>query len=144
VLDGADTLTSRRASRYLAALATALRGTALQYGYSLTVWASGMLLAHERGLPSIGEVFLFMIGAIAGFALLGLVVRLTRTAPYEPSFGELWRTGMVQVLAVGGALGAAALVALIHSGVAWPVGAFAATVAYLALATLELALTESP
>jgi len=94
-------------------------------------------------VPSVEEVFLFMIGAIAGFAALGLIVRLTGTAPFEPSFGDLWRTGMIQLLAVGGALGGATLVALIHSGVAWPLGAFVATVAYLALATLELALSES-
>jgi hypothetical protein len=141
---GADRRTSMRDSRYLSALATALRGTALPYGYTLTISTSGMLLTHQRGLPSVGEVFLFMIGAIAGFGSLGLVVRLTGTAPFEPSFRDLWRTGMIQLLAVGGALGGAALGALIGSGIAWPLGAFVATVAYLALATLELALSESP
>jgi hypothetical protein len=70
-----------RDSRYLSALATALRGTALPYGYTLTVWGSGMLLAHERGQPSVGEIFLFIIGAIAGFGVLGLIVRLTGAAP---------------------------------------------------------------
>jgi hypothetical protein len=103
-----------------------------------------MLLTHRRGPPSVGEVFLFMVGAIAGFALLGLIVRVTGTSPFEPSFDDLRRTGMIQLLAVGGALGGAALVALIGSGIAWPLGAFVATVAYLALATLELALSEQP
>jgi hypothetical protein len=133
-----------RDSRYLSALATALRRTALPYGYTLTVSTSGMMLTHQRGLPSVGEIFLFMIGAIAGFALLGLIVSVPATAPFEPSFGDLRRTGMIQLLAVGGALGGATLVALIHSGSAWPFGAFIATVPYLALATLELALSESP
>jgi hypothetical protein len=133
-----------RDSRYLSALAVALRGTALPYGYTLTVWTSGMMLTRERGLPAVGEVFLFMIGAVAGFASLGLVVRLTGSGPFEPSFDDLWLTGMIQLLAVGGAVGGATLVALIPSGIAWPVGAFVATVAYLALATLELALSGSP
>jgi hypothetical protein len=144
VIDGADIRTSMRGSRYSCALATALRGTALPYGYALTLWASGMMLAHERGLPSVGEIFLFMIGAIAGFGVLGLVVRLVGAAPFEPSFDDLRRTGTIQLLAVGGALGGATLVALIHSGIAWPLAAFVATVAYLALATLELALSEAP
>ena len=50
-------------NRYLSALATVLRGSALPYGYTITVWTSGMMLTHERGLPSVGEVFLFIVGA---------------------------------------------------------------------------------
>jgi hypothetical protein len=123
-------------------LATELRGGAVPYGYTVTVWTSGMVLARERGLPSVGEVFLFMVGAVAGFALLGLIVRLTRGMPFEPSYGALRRTGMIHFLAVGVALGGTTLVALIHSGVAWPLGAFVGTVTYLALATLELALAK--
>jgi hypothetical protein len=143
VVDSTDSRTSPPESRYLAALATALRGTALPYGYTLTVWASGMVLTHERGPPSVAEVFLFMAGAIVGFGLLGLVVRLTGTRPFEPSFSDLRRAGTIQLLAVGGGLGAATLIALVRSGIAWPLGAFVATVGYLALATLELALSES-
>jgi hypothetical protein len=101
-----------------------------------------MVLAHERGLPSVGQVFLFMVGAFAGFALLGLIVRVTGSVAFEPSYGVLRRTGMIQLLAVSGALGGATLVALVHSGIAWPVGAFVATAAYLALATFELTLVE--
>ena len=59
-----------------------------------------------------------MVGALAGFALLGLIVRLTGSVPFEPSYGVLRRTGMIQLLAVSGALGGATLVALIHSRVA--------------------------
>jgi hypothetical protein len=69
------------------------------------------------------------------------MVRLMRGFPFEPRHGAVRRTGMVHFLAVGAALGAATLVALIHSGVAWPLG-FVATGTYLALATLELTLAE--
>jgi hypothetical protein len=127
-------------NRYLSALATVLRGSALPYGYTVTVWTSGMMLAHERGQASVGEVFLFMVGAVAGFALLGLVVRLSGAVPFEPPYGVLRRTGMIQLLAVSGALGGATLVALIPSGIAWPFGAFIATATYLALATFDLTL----
>lgn len=126
--------------RYASALATVLRGSALPYGYTLTVWTSGIVLIRERGMPSVGEVFLFLVGAVAAFALLGIVVRLTRGTPFDPPRGALRHTGMVHFLAVGAALGAAALIALIHSGVAWPLGAFVATLTYLGLASLELAL----
>jgi hypothetical protein len=133
---------SMRGKRYASALATVLRGSAVPYGYTLTVWTSGMMVTRQRGIPSVGEVFLFAAGAVAAFAVLGIIVRLMRGVPFEPPHGALRRTGMVHFLAVGAALGAATLVALIHSGVAWPLGAFVATGTYLALATLELTLAE--
>jgi hypothetical protein len=136
-------LPSMHDNRYLSALATVLRGSALPYGYTLTIWTSGLMLTRERGLPSVGEIFLFMVGAFAGFVLLGLIVSLTGAVALEPSYGVLRRTGMIQLIAVTGALGGATLVAQIHSGVAWPVGAFVATAAYLALATFDLTLAES-
>ena len=111
-------------NRYASALATVLRGSAIPYGYTVTVWTSGMMLVRHRGLPSTGQVFLFAIGAVAAFALLGSLVRLGRGVPFDPRHGVLRRAGMVQLFAVGGALGAATLVTFIRSGIAWPLGAF--------------------
>jgi hypothetical protein len=126
--------------RYVSALATVLRGSALPYGYTVTVWTSGMMLTRHRGLPSTGQVFLFMVGAVAAYVSLGSVVRAGRGVPFDPDPGVLRHTGMLHLVAVGGALGAATLVGLIPSGVAWPLGSFAATSTYLGLATLELVL----
>ena len=126
------------ANRYASGLATVLRGSALPYGYTVTVWTSGMMLVRHRGLPSTGQVFLFMLGAVAAFASLGAVVRWTRGVALDPARETLRRAGMLHVFAVGGALGAATLVALIPSGAAWPLGSFLATSVYLGLATLEL------
>lgn len=123
-------------------LATVLRGSALPYGYTVTVWTSGAMLTRHEGLPSTGQVFLFMLGAIAGYSLLAAVVKLGRGVPSDPPEGALRRTGMLHFLAVGGALGAAALVSLIHNGLAWPLGAFVATATYLVLATLELRIAQ--
>jgi hypothetical protein len=129
-------------SRYPSALATVLRSSAVPYGYTVTVWTSGMMLTRHRGFPTTGEVFLFVVGAVAAFGLLGGIVRFGRGVPLDPPHGALRRTGMVHLLAVGAALGAATLVALIHSVVAWPLGAFVATATYLALTTLELLIVE--
>lgn len=125
-------------TRYVTALATVLRGSALPYGYTVTVWTSGIMLVRHRGLPSTAEVFLFMAGAVVAYAALGGLVRAVRGVPFDPGPGVLRRTGMLHLIAVGGALGAATLVALIPSAVAWPLGSFAATATYLGLATLEL------
>lgn len=119
-----------------------LRGSALPYGYTVTVWTSGAMLTRHEGLPSTGQVFLFMLGAIAGYVLLAAAVELGRGVPSDPPKGALRRSGMLHFLAIGGALGAAALVSLLHSGLAWPLGAFVATATYLLVATLELTLTQ--
>lgn len=124
-------------------LATVLRASTVPYGYTVTVWTSGMLLIRQHGVPAVGEVFLFMVGAVLAFGVLGAFVTVTCGVPSDPSH-EAWpRTGMLHFLAVGGALCTVALVALIPSGVAWPLGAFSATAMYFALATLELSLVAS-
>jgi hypothetical protein len=123
-------------------LATVLRSAAVPYGYTVTVWGAGMMLTREGGLPSVEEIFLFVLGAVAGFAVLGLIVRLTGGMPSTPSYGALLRTGMIQFVAVGIALGSASLIALIHGGMAWPLAVFVATATYLSLATLELTLAK--
>jgi hypothetical protein len=125
-------------NRYPSALATVLRGSAVPYGYTVTVWTSGMMLTRERGAPSVAEVFLFMAGAVTAFALLGTIVRVTGGKPFEPRPGALRLIGMVHFVAVGAALGVATLVSLIDSGVVWPLGSFVATATYLGMATLEL------
>jgi hypothetical protein len=127
-------------NRYAAALATVLRASALPYGYTVTVWTSGMMLTTHRGTPTVGELFLFMAGAVSAFLVLGTLVRLTGGVPFDPPEGAMRRTGMIHFLAIGAALGAVALVALIQSAVAWPLGAFVATATYLAGATVELTL----
>ena len=132
-----------RSGFYLPALAAVLRGSAVPYGYTVTIWSSGAVLTRHHGIPSIGEVFLFMVGALAAFALLGCIVRIGRGTCPDPPRGALRRTGMIHLIAAGAAVGAAALVALIESGVTWPLGAFVATATYLALATVELAIVES-
>jgi hypothetical protein len=132
------------AGTYFDALATVLRGAAVPYGYTVTVWTSGLTLTRTRGTPSVAEIFLFMAGAISAFGVLGVIVRRAQAAPLEPPHGALRRTGMANGLAVSAALGAASLIALIHSIAAWPLGAFVATATYLTLATVLLWRAQAP
>lgn len=102
-----------------------------------------MMLTRERGEPTVAEVFAFMAGAVAAFALLGVIAGLTRSSPFEPGSDVPRHAGMLHFLAVGAALGTATLVALIHSAAAWPLGAFGATATYLAAVSAELTLLEA-
>ncbi len=113
--------------------------SAIPYGYTLTIWCSGAAIEHSHGTPTVADTLLFLVGAIAGFASLGVLARSAPAAPLEPPHGGMIRTGQIHLLAVGLALGTAALVALIHSFAVWPLGGFTATVVYLALTGIELA-----
>ena len=118
-----------------------LESSAAPYGYTITIWSTGALLMHFRGAPQVGDVFSFLAGAVAGFALLGVLGRRTikRARPLAPGPPRVW-AGAMDWLAAGLAVGAAALVAEIPSWVAWPAATLTATVLYLGAAALQLAL----
>ncbi|HEY7077753.1 MAG TPA: hypothetical protein VH418_20395 [Solirubrobacteraceae bacterium] len=123
------------------ALKSVARGSALPYGYTLTVWSTGAVLMRSHGPPPVGDVFLFLAGGVAAFAAIAAIARGAADPP-DPRPGELLTTGAAHFAAVAGAVGAAALVAEIAGGIAWPLGSFAATLVYLLLATLELAIVR--
>ena len=43
------------------------------YGYTLTVWSTGMVLSHAYGLPSPPQILYFFAGAVVAFALVGML-----------------------------------------------------------------------
>ncbi|HEY5431214.1 MAG TPA: hypothetical protein VIK04_19005 [Solirubrobacteraceae bacterium] len=100
------------------------------------------MLERGHGTPAVGDIFLFLAGAIAGFMLVAVGVRQLDHKPLADAGGELTRTGIVQAIAVGSSLGAAALVALISGPVVWPLAAFLATLVYLLVAAMELAVVH--
>jgi hypothetical protein len=126
------------------AFATTVEGTAAPYGYTITIWSSGALLMHYRSAPRVWEVFVFIAGAVLGFTVLGglgsSIIR--RVKPLPPGAARAW-AGMLDWFAVGIAAGAVALVAQIPSWVAWPLGSFVATLLYLVLASVQLALAAA-
>src|SRR4051812_47045841 len=126
---------------YRQALKSVGRGSALPYGYTLTVWCSGAVLMHHHGPPPVGDVFLFLLGGVAAFPTLATVARGAPDPP-EPQPADLLATGAAHFLAAAGAVGAVALIAEIGGGIAWALGAFAATLVYLLLATLELTIVR--
>jgi hypothetical protein len=124
------------------ALTTVLRGSAVPYGYTLTVLASHSILANRHGGPDVIEILLFVAGAIVGFATLAAVAQSRSQRPLQPGRGDVIRAGMIHVFAIGAAFGASVLIALIPGLLAWPLGAFAATVLYLSIVSLEIDLTS--
>lgn len=126
------------------ALSSSLRGVALPYGYTLTVWGSGQVMIELHGAPSIGQVFLFLAGAGVGYGALKWIAG-ERPSEVEPTIGSphLLRAGALHVLAIGCAVGSAALVGNLASGAAWPLAAFLASVLYILITTVELSMLEA-
>ena len=124
-----------------AAFGTTISASAAPYGYTISIWSTGAVLMHLRGSPNVLDVASFIVGALTGFAALGLLAHgaLQRTAPLE-EVGERVLAGMLHWFAVGCAVGIATLLAEIHSWVAWALGSFAATSVYLLIASAQLAI----
>jgi hypothetical protein len=127
---------------YVQALATIVRRSAIPYGYTITIWTSGAVLEHAHRKAGVPQAYLFLLGAAAGYGMVGLLA--WRGAPHrlEPASGDLLRTGAINVVATGLALGSATLVAKIPGTVAWPTGSFVATATYLLVAGVGLALAH--
>jgi hypothetical protein len=111
------------------------------YGYTLTIWTSGAVLTHARGIPNTTDALLFMLGAVVAFALVGAASfgTLTARVRVEAQQPALWAG--FHMLSIGVAIGTATLIAqLLEDRGAWPLGGFAATISYLVMFAAQLAL----
>jgi hypothetical protein len=126
--------------RYRSAVRTTVVASAAPYGYTLTIWTSGAVLSHARGIPNTGEALLFLIGAVAAYALVGglAFVGAEEALKPHPTRAVVW--GGLHIFSVGFAIGAASVVAhTIRNPLAWPLGGFLATAVYLVGSALQLA-----
>jgi hypothetical protein len=133
---------SRGGSTWLRALETVLHGAGLPYGYAITVWSTGAVLASTHGLASVDRVFLFAAGAAIGYGCLRF---LTETVEGEAGTAltrsaHLVRAGAIHVLAIALAITAAALIAPLDSTLSWLLASSAATIVDLSVSSLEMAL----
>jgi len=133
------------ASRYLRGVDAALRGAALPYGYTLTVWATGASLIRSHGTPDLGHVLLFVAGATTAYGLLKLASHGAAAAGRDiATSSHVFRAGIIHVSGIGFGVGVAAVIARIGAATAWPLASFAATTIYLCLTSVEIALLEAP
>ena len=129
---------------YRPALRAAVAASAAPYGYTLTIWTSGAILSHARGIPSAADALLFLTGAVAAYALVGgwAVGGVAERLAPEPTHAVIW--GGLHLFSVGLAIGAAALVArLVTSPAAWLLGGFLATALYLIASAGQLAFAHT-
>jgi hypothetical protein len=120
-------------------MGTIVGASAAPYGYTLTIWSCGAVLIDYRGKPSVGDVFLFLAGAVLGFSVLGLLAQgpLANRRSIDRRRDRVI-AGALDWAAVGAAVGVVALLAKVHGWLAWPLGSFVGTLVYLAGAGLQL------
>lgn len=77
-------------NRSLAAVAS---GSAVPYGYTVTLWSSGAVLSHAHGAPDVPRIALFMLGALAGFTAFGGVARVLGGSGRRSMATSKWSPG---------------------------------------------------
>ena len=131
--------------RYRTALRTAVAASAGPYGYTLTIWTSGAVLSHARGIPATREALLFLVGAVGAYALVGGIAFGGFSEQLAPAPGRSFVWGALHLFSVGLAIAAAATVAhFVQGDAAWPLGAFAVTTLYLLASSSQLAAAHLP
>jgi hypothetical protein len=59
--------------------------SAAPYGYTLTIWTSGAVLSHARGITSAADALLFLVGAVVAYALVGGLTLGGAPSDWHPS-----------------------------------------------------------
>ena len=132
------------ARTYRSHLKTAVAASAAPYGYTLTVWTSGAVTTHARGVPTAWEALLLLAGAVLGF---GVTAALAYGRPSEVlasrEHGSVRLWGGFHLASVGLAIGATALVTeLIKSPVVWFAVGFTATLVYLVVIAAQFTFAD--
>jgi hypothetical protein len=119
---------------YRTGLHTTLRSTAAAYGYTLSIASTAVELTTVHSKPSSGELFLFVAGGVAGFAVLEIVLLAARPPDGDDASDAFPFAGALNFIAVAAGLGAAiGLAHAVASALAWLLSPLAATVVYLLL-----------
>lgn len=129
---------------YRAALGATVAATVAPYGYTLTVWTTGAVIAHAHGIPDAVDALLFLLGAVTAFTVLAVVTLGTtveRLVPV-PTHTVIW--GGLHFVAVGLAIAAAWAVSdVVADAAVWPAAGAVGTGIYLPCSALQLQLARA-
>jgi hypothetical protein len=142
---GRGSAVARVRSRYQHGLQTAVGASAGPYGFTLTIWTSGAVLIHQRGLPSSRDALLFMGGSVVAFAAIGALafVRGTLESERTPRHPVLW--GSFHFIPIGASIAAVGLLGDAGLGEeVWPLAGLVATAIYLLLVGAQIAVFSQP
>lgn len=123
---------------------TSVRNNNAAYGFSVMITAAFGVLNASLDAVSVGDVFLYAGGAVAGVTVIegvasrGFRVRLRGEPSDVVALGSSF-----SFVSVGLAVGAAALAAsILATWAAWLIGSFAASAIYVVASGVEMALAH--
>jgi len=120
-------------------LATIIPASAAPYGYTLAIWSSGALLLRSHGVPRVGD------GPCSwGCDRWLRPARSTGDWGYRPREADRAQAssrarGLLDWLALAAVVGAVYTIGGIHGCALWLLGPLAATILYLVIASVQLA-----
>lgn len=125
---------------YRRLLMNTVASSATPYGYTLTIWTTGIATTRaEGGGPSAVEALLMAVGAVLGFAAVGGLASGGLNGKLEARQGghvRLW--GAVHLLPLAANLAICSLLLrAVHGRIAWPLTGFTATTVYLLTVTAQ-------
>jgi hypothetical protein len=126
---------------YFRGLGMSTRNNALAFGYSIASTASFAVLARSAPPPSIGHIFMFVVGAGVAFAgVTALVTRGFRKRVEDEPPMVMALGNSLSLISISAGVGIVALLGVfLHGALAWLLGAMLATWTYLGVAALEVA-----
>ncbi|QBI55213.1 hypothetical protein [Streptomonospora litoralis] len=130
---------------YLRELRLALRNNSGAYGYSVMITGALAILSAVYRSPDIGQVFLFLLGAVLSFAAVELLATRGFTRPIDDSEATkvIALGSSLNFASIGLAVGAAAIAGvLLPATLAWPVGGFLGSLVYLLGAAVEMSVAR--
>ena len=130
-------------ARYRHGLRKAVGASAGPYGYTLTVWTTGAVLIHARGVPTTAKALYFMFGAVLAFSAVGALAYRGKLAVRAKAVSHPVLWGSFHFVPVATSIGAATLVAHFAQGwTAWPLAGFTATAIYLTFVAAQITFFE--
>lgn len=92
------------------------------YGYTLTIWGSGVILFHHYGTPGIFHILSYVGGALVAFGILALIAFDALFRDIEPERShQLIAMSMIHILASFGNLLVSYFIVIIARAFVFPV-----------------------
>lgn len=125
-------------------IGTSIRNNYSAYGFSVMITSVFAVVAASRGGPEVEQAFFFAAGAVGGFTAVEAVVSggFSHRLRGEPSDVVALGTAF-SFISVGIGIASGAMIAEpIRAAVAWPAASFLATVLYVTVSGVEIAMAE--
>lgn len=118
-----------RARSYRMSLARTVGAMDLPFGYTLTIWSSGALAVARYGVPTRGDVLVFLLGGLSAY-LLATWIALAHLGAMTPA--RIRRSSSFNVLSIVAAIVVSGLTGVIQTSlIGFAVAGFTGTMVYL-------------